>query len=326
MTVRFVLDESSWASASAIDVETLSGAIQQLLERLDTARERNEGVVKHTDYYEVPLGDGVQLFSALFDPSCKVELDRDLAERLRLALDRVEDFADPDQFTSQAKYEGNVRFAPGAAWAHTCCSQRRHVAILPLPLDGVPRGPVPVTVNGTKVEIFFVTDESQHVHFFRSVIALENADEVMFKNLASSAFPTLEWADDIWSGLRRFSRPYIDVRDELVRCLGGLSDHGAACFCQYRAVGSDHLQRVLSALVGFETSDENGRTKSHRPSEQDRTRRHLGTNKVFWWHVKLRPNVDRVHFLYEPPLASSPLPGHGRIIVGLFKDHCTLPN
>ena len=126
------------------------------------------------------------------------------------------------------------RFAPGVVWAHARCSQRRHIAVLPLPLGGVPRGRVRVTVADTTIEIAFVTEESQHVDFFRSVIVLENADEVMFERLAHSAFPALEWADNVWNGLGRFSRPYIEVRDELVRYLGGLSDHGAACFQEHR--------------------------------------------------------------------------------------------
>ena len=44
MTARFVLDEWSWGAASGADAEVLSNAVYQLLERLDVARERNEGV------------------------------------------------------------------------------------------------------------------------------------------------------------------------------------------------------------------------------------------------------------------------------------------
>ena len=43
--------------------------------------------------------------------------------------------------------------------------------------------------------------------------------------------------------------------------------------------------------------------------------------RFFWWHVKLQRHVDRIYFLYEPPSAGAPLPEHGRIVVGLFKDH-----
>jgi len=86
------------------------------------------------------------------------------------------------------------------------------------------------------------------------------------------------------------------------------------------------LAQVLSIQVGAETSDENGLTKRHRQSKRDRTRRHRGLDKVFWWHVKLRPNVDRIYFRHEPRSENTPLPEHGRIVVGLFKNHCVLPN
>ena len=326
MTARFVLDESSWASATEADAEVLTHAIHQLLDRLDVARERNEGVAKHIGYYETDLGHDVQLFSAMFDSGGRVQLDRDDVERLRLALDRVIEFDDSKLVEYDAEIEGCVRFAPGVVWAHACCSQRRQIAVLPLPLGEVPHGRVPVTVAGDTIGIVFVTEEAQHVEFFRSVIALENADEKMFERVAPSAFPALEWADNVWQGLGDFSRRYINVRDELIRHLGGLSDHGAACFYEHRAGDPRELQRFLSARIGCETSDENGATKTHTPSRIDRTRRHRGTNKVFWWHVKLLPNKDRVYFLYELPSAGSPLPQHGRIVVGLFKDHCILPS
>ena len=326
VTAWFVLDESSWEAATGVDTVVLSDAIEELLERLDVARARNEGVVRHADYYGTALGDGVQLYSALFEPSCAVQFDHDLAERLRLALDRVIEFDDSGLVDYDAEIEGCVRFAPGLVWAHTCCSQRRQIAALPLPLGEVPRGRVPVTVAGACIDIAFVTEESQHAEFFRSVIALENADEAMFERIAPSAFPTLEWAENVWQGLGDFRRPYINVRDELVRYLGGLSDHAASCFHEHGAGDPRDLSGFLSARVGTETSDENGATKRYPPSKKDRTRRHRGIGKVFWWHVKLRPNADRIYFLHEPASASCPVPEHGRIVVGVFKHHCIMPN
>ena len=325
MTARFVLDESSWATTTGTDTEVLSNAIHQLLERLDVARERDEAVVMHEDYYETPLGNGVKLYAALFEPGCPVQFDHDVAARLRLALDRAIEFDDSEFVEYDAEIEGCVRFAPGVVWAHACCSQGRQIAVLPLSLGGVPRGRVPVTVAGDTVKIAFVAEESQHVEFFRSVIALENANEKMFERVAPSAFPALEWADNVWQGLGDFSRRYIDVRDELTRHLGGLSDYGAACFYEHGAGDPRELSRFLSARLHSVTSDENGVTKRHPRSSRDRTRRHRGTNKVFWWHVKLLPHVDRIYFLYEPPPAGAPLPEHGRIVVGLFKDHCFVP-
>ena len=326
MTARFVLEESSWAAATQADLGVLSEAIHKLLDRLDVVRARDEGVVKHEYYYEMELGGGVRLFSVLFEPDCLVQLDRDLTQRLALALDQVNQFEDAGLPGYDAEFEGRVRFSPGAVWAHARCSAGRQIAALPLPLGHLADGRIAVTIADATVEIFFVVEEAHHASFFREVIALENADEAMFQRLAPSAFPALEWADRLWSGLRDFSRPYVAVRNELILCLGGLNDHGAKSFHQYLAEGPDVLPQVLSARVGAETSDENGVTKRHKPSERDRTRPHIGVNKVFWWHVKLQPHVDRVYFLYEPPSMNPPISEPGRIVVGRFKDHCVLPS
>lgn len=327
MIARFVLEESSWTGVTGAGPrDVLIDAIERLLERLDTARDRGEGVVMQADFYQTDLGDGVRLFSLLFEPGCPVRLDHDVSQRLQLALDRINSFDDSTLTEYDAAFDGDVRFAPGLVWAHASCQERHHVAVIPLPFDDAPVGRVPVTVADVTLEIFFVVTESQHVDFFRSVIALENADATTFERLAGSAFPTLDWADDVWSGLGHFSRPYIEIRDSLVQCLGGLSDNGAACFDECRAGDPRHLASVLSARVGAEVSDENGATKQHAPSRRDRTRRHRGINKVFWWHVKLQRHVDRIHFLCEPPSATGAARGETRIVVGLFKDHCVLPN
>ena len=322
MTARFVLDEWSWLEATGTDHDALSSAVDRLLERLDVARERNEGIVRHQDYYWTDLGDGVQLYSVLFDANCPLKFDHDLTVRLSLALDRIIAFDDSKLSDYDAEFCGRMQFTPGVAWAHACCSSQHQVAVLPLPLGDVPSGTVPVVVGGVTNEIAFVTEEFQHLDFFRSVIDLENANEAMFECLAPSAFPALEWADNVWSGLGDFDRPYIAVRGELVRYLGGLNDYGASCFHELRAGDPRQLQRILSAKVGTETSDENGETKRNPPSRRDRTRGYRGENKVFWWHVKLQPHIDRIYFLYEPPSGNRPVPEHGRIVVGVFRDHC----
>ena len=327
MTGRLVLDESSWAGATEAHlVGGLADAIERLLERLDVARDRDEPVVKHENYYYTDLGDGVRLDATLFDPHCPVHLERDLTNRLITALDRANAFDDSLLPQEIAEFHGNIRFAPGVVWAHTSCQEGRYVAVLPLPLEDAPGGQVPVTVDDATLDVVFVKEKSQHVAFFRSLIALEHADETKFERLAPSAFPALDWADDVWSGLGYFSLPYIEIRDKLVRCLGGLSDHGATCFDEFGAGDPRQLPRVLSARVGAETSDENGATKRYPQSRRDRTRSHRGIDKVFWWHVKLRPHVDRIHFLYEQSPGSGPRPRESRIVVGLFKDHCVLPN
>ncbi len=326
MTAKFVLDEWSWEGAAKADFDVLLNAVHRLLDRLDVARSRNEGVAMHRDYYDSDLGSGVQLFSALFHQDCPLKFDHDLKQRLGYALDRTVEFDDSGLLDFDAEFGGSIRFSPGVAWAHACYSERNHVAVLPLPLDGVPFGKVPVIVKEIRRDIFFVTEESEHLDFFRSIIELEKADRVVFERIAPSAFPKLGWAGNVWHGLRDFSRPFIEVQKDLVRCLSGLNDHGAGCFYEHGAGEPQNLSKRLSAHIGFETSDENGNTKRHPPSRRDRTRRYRGIDRVFWWHVKLQPHIDRICFLYDAPsVAESPTPIQGRIVIGLFKDHCVLP-
>jgi len=325
VTARFVLDESSWFRAVEVGANELSNAILELLGRLDIVNERNEGVVKHLDFYESDLGDGIKLYSVLFELDCPLLLEYDVKVLLALALDRIGDFDDSTLVAYDVEFNGITRFAPGVAWGHACCTKRHQVAMLPLPLSGVSRGEISVTVESVINHVFFVVEEYEHLMFFRTVIEVEKADEEMFEHLASSAFPALGWADDVWRGLKLLSRPYVDVRSELIRYLGALNDHGAHCFSQYLEENPQQLSGVLSSRVGAETSDENGRTKRHAAAIKDRTRSYRGDERVFWWHVKLRPNVDRIHFLYEPVSAESSNFEYGRIIVGLFKDHCILP-
>lgn len=302
--------------------DVLANAILQFLERLNTARERKEYVVKHEAFYETDLGSDVRNFIRL----CLIQnvvwnLIKTSRNSSFVTLEQIIDFDDAGLAEYDVSLVESVRFAPGVAWAHARVSEQHHVAVLPLPLHGVPSGEVSVEVAGFIKKIIFVTDEAQHVNFFRSVIKLENADESKFKHLAQSAFPALEWADNVWSGLRDFSRPYINIRDELIHYLAGLNDHGAKCFYKRSNNPSE-----LSKYVGTETSDENGATKKFQPSKRDRTRIHCGIKKVFWWHVKLRRHAYRIYFLYESRSIHQPSPEYGRIVIGIFKDHCILPN
>jgi len=325
MTARFVLDEWSLSKAAEAELVELSDAIDRMIDRIDVARRRNEGIVKHRNYYDAELGGGLSLYCVLFEDSCSLRLDAESKKRLRLALDRTAEFdgANPEQ--ERLEINGFSCRSPGMAWAHSQAVEGRQVAVLPLSLDGVPVGRAQVTVNGITHEIAFVADDEQHLKFFRDVIELENANEAMFERLAGSAFPALEWADEIWRELRDFSRPYINIRKELVRALSGLNDHGARCFLELGAGDPRHLQQTLSIRVGVAASDENGATKKHRLAERDRTRCHRGKNKVFWWHLKLQPHKDRIHFLYEPPPPGAGGSEAGCMVVGLFKDHCVLP-
>lgn len=86
---------------------------------------------------------------------------------------------------------------------------------------------------------------------------------------------------------------------------------------------SDHVINGVRLAVA-----ENGSTKRDKECERDRTRSYRGQSMVFWWHTKLQPHIDRIHFRYvAPELAQSrdERDGVGQIIIGFFTQHSKLP-
>jgi hypothetical protein len=210
--------------------------------------------------------------------------------------------------------------APSIAYSWEMGDAGTTLACLPVDCPGR-RGILAVTVGGVERPVYFVTTDAEHVDFFRFAIDFEDADEGAFPAIATSAFPELRWADGVWSGLNKFSRPFRDLRSQLVNHLSVLNDHASELFRTLSSTRPDEIGRRLSAL-GADASDENGRTKRHAPCQRDRTRTYNGRHLTFWWHTKLQPNVDRIHFLYHAEDERH----RGFIIVGIFVDHCTLLN
>ena len=319
MKIRFVLDESTW-EAAAMNSERLAEALENLANRWETAANRKELITKHPDFYRTSLGGGVELFSLLFDPDCRLFPGRDLANRLFTVLDQMEPWSDDQLVSYDAHFQGATQFAPGVAFAHERCSQGHAVAVMPLPLAMDTWGQIDVTVADRTLELHFVATEQEHRAFFRDAVTVEKMDESAFEAIAGSAFPALAWADDVWKGLKKLSEPFVSINKDLVCCLGNLDDHGAATFFEYQEKDPRQLARVLSAKVEFETSDENGATKKDPHKEADRTRSYRGKPLAFWWHAKLKPHIDRIHFRYLPNHEKHSEPG--TLVIGIFQDHC----
>jgi len=211
---------------------------------------------------------------------------------------------------------GQDLLSPSIAFAHARMAARRAIACLPLSSAGR-RGQVDVEVNGRVLPIHFVTDEGEHRNFFRDVIEIEEADEDSFSRLAPSAFPDLAWADTIWGGLSQFSMPFRDLRNAVTLHLAVLDDHGAALFRDLQRTRPQEISPRLGSH-GAPATDENGRTKANSRARRERTCLYDGHERTFWWHTKLQPDVNRIHFLFDSNAE--------RIVVGIFARHCYVPD
>jgi len=96
----------------------------------------------------------------------------------------------------------------------------------------------------------------------------------------------------------------------LTKHLGVLSDHGKQIFKDPWINAP-----AMFGSYGVELSDENGKTKGNSKAEKERTININGTDIIFWWHSKLEPDRDRIHF-YPDRIKDG-----GRLLVGIFCSH-----
>lgn len=311
---HFVVDEAGWR-LEGIEPDEISTILHSFAARLDVIESRNEEAKTSREIYEFNVTTEYSVYQLLFE-NTPLMSDHDFKQRLQRSLDRLpywDEDIDPPAY--DVLVEGTEILAPSIAYAHEQTGAGTAVACLPLSSAGR-RGPVSVKVSEAELSIHFVTDEHEHRSFFRNAVEIEDVDRHRFEALASSAFPDLVWADNIWGGLNSFSKPFRDIRSDVVTHLAVLDDHGAQVFIQNLGQHPNQIGPRLSAS-GAEASDENGRTKANAEARRSRTRTYMGTEHVFWWHTKLQPHEDRIHFLFDSVA--------NHIVIGIFTKHCYLP-
>jgi hypothetical protein len=309
--MRFVVDDAPWAPAS-VAPEELERALDALSDRLLLAHERGESAAIYDDLWEAKLVGEISLHQLLFEPGGPLGSARDVRQRLSRQLDQLSGRIEVMELPAlDAKVQDSVLFSPSAVYAWARAGERVACACLTPPTSGR-HGELPAEVSGEAHPVHYVDTEAAHVGFFRAAIALENADEDRFAELAPSAFPELDFAEGVWRGLRDLSRPFRDLREELIHHLGVLNDHGARIF----ALKRNELIEAEFGSVGVLLSPENIATLNDSVARRARLREHRGETLLFDWHLKLERHQDRIHVH----------PGKdGRVVVGIIHRHLPLP-
>ena len=311
-----VVDESSWVFFD-VSLEKVVAAICHFLATLKVCRERGEQVEMSATLFNAPL------VLELWNTSGRFPIEHDLRIRLRTALSRIpcwDEEVIPDMLPVQISGHA-VGSAPSVSFAREVARTGRSVGCLVLPLEDWRRGKLyVVNFRGEPGEnIWFIADEVTHVSFFRDAILL-NANPRTFEECAKSAFPSLGFADDVWSGLRDFSKPYTEIKIDLIRILGQLSDEGRRIFGwnDSRSVSEATNKDVESRFSGYALAPESKYHLDDARVTEARTRVFGGQRLVFSWHVKISPDRDRVH-IYEPIKSSN-----GCVVIGIFAKHLRL--
>jgi hypothetical protein len=316
MMAQFVLDENSWESEGIAPLAYVE-RIEEILDTVDDLIASGHACVYSDDLFTSALA-GDRTFYDLYHPDAPIAIPPDLQERVAAIFGRLRVWQDldvpwPESF--EVSVNGRAEeFAPSIAWAHARASQGARTAV-PCIVHGEsrPSGHIPVRVGGSVVDVWMIASIEDAPAYFRWLIVETTNSPHEMGRLASDAFPALDFTTDAFDGVKDMSKPYRGLVDDLVKHLGALSDHGQRIF-------SGPWQRAPAdfGALGVELSDENGTTKGNAKARRERTREHLGATRVFWWHTKLEPDRDRIHFDPEPVTRGRAL------VIGILCRHLTV--
>jgi len=319
MNSCFILEESSWAKIDPNDEESHS-ALDELIILLDTLREKELSVIRHTDFYFTELKNGDEIYSILYEGKGCIERDKVFA--LTLAFERAE-CAEEDKFPLlgyDAVVNGNALMSPAICLAHEASIRGRCVSPIAFRSNEENVNACEVLVEDNLQEIFFTKLEDDIKKFFRFVIVKNGYDEDKIEEYSFYAFPTLGWANDVWLGLKANSNIFLGNNGHILLLhLSVLDDEGADIFLN--CVGGDGASERFGAL-GVIASTENGNARGCNESRRSRTRKYNEQDCVFWWHTKIFWDTGRIHFKYFPSPNGL---GTGHIAIGLFTNHAYLP-
>lgn len=331
--MRFVLEESSWRWSGS-DPGSYAGRIDQLLERLDVARQRGEPFAASSELTRQQIFEDWTLVDLMWQKESPLGLPHEIREELAVVLGRMHWWDEGDEYPAvfDVEIDGQRYSSPGAA---LCCERvhsGRATACLALP--GGMSGPRGVHAGTVVAQVHFVTDERTHRAFFRDALDVERVDERRLQELAPHAFPAIWFLDGVWRGLRDFEGGYERARGNLHRLLATLDDYGAWAFTdttgrlspQEAGPSAGKEQPVTDKLIeqrfvgwGLRVAPEKPNVRADKLCREARERMLGGQARYCEWHFKLEANVNRVHI--HGPLAES----ENKIIVAIFADHLRLP-
>jgi hypothetical protein len=306
--VRFVIDDAPWAPDDVLPASLAEG-LEGLLERLRIAKERSEPVYAYADLFQHRLVGDHTLNALLYDDAANpYRLPKDLRRQLQLRIDKTPSFDEGQLTAVDADIAGERCTSPAAVLAFQRVLVNKATACL-TPACSRRSGSLSVRVDADVALVHYVSDEAQHVAFFRDAVEVENADEGGFSTQAPHAFPDLVITDNLWRGLRDLSQPYRARRAELARLLGALSDHGARIFAMPQRDWESQFASRGVHISGESSNDMKPPCRKHREREYG------GETLVFEWHIKIEAHVDRIHV--HPGTQRS----NYRVIVGIITRH-----
>jgi hypothetical protein len=310
---RFVVDSGSINFTGVGDHDSY---IDSFLDLVDDVLELGHEVFFDDELFNRPLV-GEKTLWELFGDDSPVFLTTGLRQRLAAlfgAMPRWDTLDLPWPESFDVVLDGSEAFeSPSIAWTHKQSTDAGLNSPACLCAAGTrTTGMVDVTVDGFTRPVWMIAQLEHIEGFFRWLIGSYSTHTDHFEEYCKSAFKNVYFTSKCFDGISGMSKPLRQIAPNIVRHLGSISDHGARIFLGPR----QRVQAEFGAL-GIEVTDENGNTKSKVTAAKERKVTVDGEEHYFWWHCKLEPDRDRIHFCPDR-IAES-----GQIMVGIFCRHLT---
>ncbi|HEI9811069.1 hypothetical protein [Serratia marcescens] len=332
--MSFVIDADEW-DFNGLTEEQFHYRIDNILERIAVARERNENVLVGNTLQSRSVFKNMDLWSFLFDPP-EFEISQEIKEELTSFFNTVEYYEDNSQSWPPGFLEHDVLSNSGEklgldlSFIYFNIQDRQPFACLTFnSLDSIE-----AISSNKKIIIPYVRDECSHRGFWQNyALEIMRDTQENFQFLSPHAYPDIFFRDEVWGQLHDFDGGYNSVKAQLKKYLSALDSYGAWVFNtpppllnpQDTAIPiveqtpSKQLIQERFQGLALNISPENPNVYEHRPSREAREIVLEGKKLYCEWHAKLELHRNRVHI--HPPLQES----NGKVIVAIFHRHLPLP-
>ncbi|PSV56456.1 hypothetical protein [Photobacterium sp. GB-3] len=340
--MAFVIDSNEW-DFNGVSPDAVSSKLEQLLDRILIANERNEEIYVGNDLQSKSVYNGMDLWTFLYDDHME-DLDGGIINELSAFLNNANYYESdetlwPNNFPNfTIKDDTGISVGLDVEFAHMNNVAKKPFACLTLNGSGVVKTN---SANFGSSEVYMVSDETSHKSFWRQ-FALSTVRDTSgnLEALSSHMYPNLHFFDGVWDGISKFEGGYSRVSSKLQKYLECFDDYGAWVFSEpppalhptdteLRQVGvspsNDLIERRFSGL-GLEVAPEkpnvrgntdcyNARLISFKSVASEKSVDELYCE----WHGKLELHTNRIHIY--PPIVDS----KGKLIVAIFHKHLPLP-
>lgn len=339
--MAFVIDSDEW-DFNGLDAISVSSKLEQLLERVCVASERNETIYVGNDLQSKNVNGNMDLWTFLYDTSM-ADLDRGIIDELSAFLNLAEYYESDDSIwptgfpTIEVTDSDDNVLGLDLAFAHLHIKSRSPCACLTLNNQSVLNSYS--TLGMARINM--VDDEDSHIGFWRkTALSIMRDTAKNLENLSPSMYPNLCFSTDVWKGINDFDGGYARTSRQLQKYLSTLDDYGSWIFTapppaehptdtvqsKSDESPSNDLIEKRFASVGLTMAPENSDVKKDTDCYNARLIDFKSntitdeTLKLYCeWHGKLELHINRIHI--HPPIAES----NGRVIIAIYHRHLPLP-